>query len=112
VSQERTFNVLVEPVDGADIKARRGRSAQDSFDPRNRDRSGIGQADEQEDQRLDGADVAFTIADGPEVASFTVIEIKAGGHFMAVMYFGSNEGMKTNAAAMASITESVQPIKK
>jgi len=37
-----------------------------------------------------------------------VIEIKAGGHFMAVMYFGSNEGMKTNAAAMASITESVQ----
>jgi hypothetical protein len=112
VSQERTFNVLVEPVDGADIKA----AAEDALKILLTHGIEIDPASVKQTSRkingLDAADVAFTIADGPEVASFTVIEIRAGGHFMAVMYFGSNEGMKTNAAAMVSITESVQPIKK
>jgi hypothetical protein len=112
VSQERTFNVLVEPVDGADIKA----AAEEALKILLTHGIEIDPASVKQTSRkingLDAADVAFTISDGPEVASFTVIEIKAGGHFMAVLYYGSDEGMKANAAAMTSIVESIQPIKK
>jgi hypothetical protein len=112
VAQERTFNVLVEPVDGADAKT----ATEVAFNILVTHGIEIDPASIKQTSRkingLDAVDVAFAISDGPEFASFTLVEIKAGGHFMAVLYYGSNEGMKANAAAMTSITESIQPIKK
>jgi hypothetical protein len=112
VTEVRTFNVLVEPVDGADAKA----AAEEAFKILMTHGNVVDPASVKQSSRkvngLDAVDVTFTISDGVEVASFTLIEIKAGGHFMAVIYYGSNEGMKANADAMTSIVESIQPIKK
>ena len=112
VAAERTFNVLVEPVDGADIKS----AAEQGFkillthgievDP-----SSIKQTS-RKINGLEAADVAFTISDGPESAGFTLIATKAGANFLAVFYYGSNEGVKANFKVLTSIIDGIQPIKK
>ena len=112
VSQERTFNVLVEPVGGADLKS----AADEGFKMLLIHGIEIDPASVKQTSRkingLDAADFAFTIADGPETAGFTLIATKAGANFMAVFYYGSNEGVKANASALTSIVDSIQPIKK
>jgi hypothetical protein len=112
VTEVRTFNVLVEPADGADATA----AAEEAFKILMTRGIEIDRASLKQTSRkingLDATDFTFAITSGREVASFTLVEIKAGGHFMAVLYYGSDEGMKANAAAMTSIVESIQPIKK
>jgi cephalosporin hydroxylase len=112
VTEVRKFNVLVEPVDRADAKA----AAEEAFRILMTRGIEIDPASLEQTSRkingFDASDFTFAITSGREVADFTLVEIKAGGHFMAVLYYGSDEGMKANAAAMTSIVESIQPIKK
>jgi hypothetical protein len=112
VNEERTFNVLVEPVGGTDLKSAAEQGLKLLFthgieiDP-----ASIKQTNRTVNG-LDAADITFTLADGPETASFTLIATKAGGNFLGVFYYGSNAGMKANAAAIASIVDSIRPIRK
>jgi hypothetical protein len=112
VAEERTFNVLIEPVSGVDLKS----ATEQGFklllthgietDP-----ASIKQSN-RTINGLDAADIAFTIADGPETAGFTLIATKAGANFLGVFYFGSNAGMQANANALTSIVDSIRPIRK
>jgi hypothetical protein len=61
---------------------------------------------------LDASDYSFAIADGPETAAFTLIATRPGASFMAVLHYGSNEGLKANSEVLASLIDSIQPIKK
>jgi hypothetical protein len=112
VSQERTFNVLVEPMDGADAKT----AADQCFDTLMTHGIVVDPASVKQTSRqvngLDASDYSFAIADGPETAAFTLIATRPGANFMAVLYYGSNEGLKANSEGLASLIGSIQPIKK
>jgi hypothetical protein len=112
VSQERTFNVLVEPIDGADAKT----AADQCFDMLMTHGIVVDPASVKQTSRqingLDASDYSFAIADGPETAAFTLIATRAEANFMAVLYYGSNEGLEANSDGLASLTGSIQPIKK
>ena len=112
VSQERTFNVLVEPMDGADAKTAAGQC----FDMLMThgvvaDPDSVKQSSRQVNG-LDATDYSFTIEQGRENAGFTLIATRAGASFMAVLHYGSNEGLKANSEGLASLIDSIQPIKK
>jgi hypothetical protein len=112
VSQERTFNVLVEPMDGADAKT----AAAQCFDMLMThgvvaDPDSVKQTSRQVNG-LDATDYSFTIEQGRENAGFTLIATQAGASFMAVLHYGSNEGLKANSEGLASLIDSIQPIKK
>jgi hypothetical protein len=112
VAQERTFYVLIEPVHGADVKS----AMEEGFKMLEIRGVEIDPASVKQTSRtingLDATDFTFTISEGPEAATFTLIATKAGVNFMAVFCYGSNEGLKANANALISIIESIQPIKK
>jgi hypothetical protein len=112
VSQDRTFNVLVEPMDGADAKT----AADQCFDMLMThgvvaDPKSVKQTSRQVNG-LDATDFSFTIEQGRENAGFTLIATRPGANFMAVLYYGSNEGLKANSEGLASLIGSIQPIKK
>ena len=112
VSQERTFNVLVEPIDVSNAKTATDEGLKilllhgNEVDP-----TSVKQAS-RKINGLDAVDVSFTITDGVEAAGFTLIATKPGASFMAVIHYGSHEGIKANSAALASIIGSIQPIRK
>jgi hypothetical protein len=112
VAQERTFYVMVEPVDGADVKS----AAEEGFKMLEIRGAEIDPASVKQTSRtingLDATDFTLAISEGPEAATFTLIATKAGANFMGVFCYGSNEGLKANSAALTSIIDSIQPIKK
>jgi hypothetical protein len=112
VNEERTFNVLIEPVSGTDLKS----AIEQGFKLLLTHGIEIDPASIKQTNRtvngLDAADIAFTIADGPETAGFTLIATKAGANFLGVFYYGSNAGMQANAGALTSIVDSIRPIRK
>ena len=73
VNEERTFNVLVEPVSGTNLKS----AAEQGLKLLLTHGIEIDPASIKQTSRtvngLDAVDIAFTIADGPETASFTLI---------------------------------------
>jgi hypothetical protein len=113
VSQERTFNVLVEPIDGADKQAAAEQCFKMLLEERGNeiDPSSVKRTD-RKINGLDATDFSFTITEGNETAGFTLIATKPGADFMAVIYYGSNEGLRANSNALTTILDSIQPIKK
>jgi hypothetical protein len=112
VAQERTFYVMVEPVDGADVRS----AMEEGFKMLEIRGVEIDPASIKQTSRtingLDATDFTFTISEGPEAAVFTLIATKAEANFMGVFCYGSSEGLKANANALTSIVDSIQPIKK
>jgi hypothetical protein len=97
VSLERTFTVLVEPMAGADKQAAAEQCFKMLLEERGNeiDPSSIKHTD-REINGLDATDFSFSITEGVEVAGFTLIATKPGSDFMAVIYYGSNEGLRAS----------------
>jgi len=112
VSQERTFNVLVEPMAGANSQAAAEQCFKMLLEERGNevDPSSVKHTD-RKINGLDATDFSFSITEGNETAGFTLIATKPGADFMAVIYYGSNKGLKTNFNSLTTILDSIQPIK-
>jgi hypothetical protein len=112
VSQERTFNVSIEPLEGGELAA----AVEQGFKIFVTHGVLVEPASVKQTARtiigLDAVDITFIISDGVEAAGFTVIKTKASGNFLGALYYGSNNGMKENAIALTSIIDSIRPIKK
>jgi hypothetical protein len=113
VSHERTFTVLVEPMAGADKQAAAEQCFKMLLDERGNeiDPSSVKQTD-RKINGLDATNFSFIITEGVETAGFAMIATKLGADFMAVVYYGSNEGLKANFNAWTTTRDSIQPIKK
>jgi hypothetical protein len=108
VSEERTFNVEIEPLKAIDLKTAIDESVQ-MLDPHGIE---IDPATLKQNARkingLDAVDLSFTIIEGSEKAAITVVAAKPGGGFFALIAWGSEKGFAGNAEIMKSIADSIR----
>jgi hypothetical protein len=111
VSEERTFNVDIEPLGVVDLKAAIDESVR-MLDQHGieLDAASIGQNAKRINE-LDAVDLSFATVDGTQKAAITLVAAKPGGAFFALIAWGSERGFTDNAEAMKSIVESIRAAK-
>lgn len=108
VSQERTFNVDVEPLRAVDLKTAIDESVQ-MLDQHGIeiDAASIKQNTKRINE-LNAVDLSFTITEGTEKAAITLVVAKSGRGFFVLIAWGSEKGFADNAQVMKSIVDSIR----